>query len=414
MSEQQPPPQPPAFRALVTRKGDEDAHRVVEALNPGAIGSEEELRCLLGVPKGAVLDVFDDEFGQFVRFEWKRNCLAAHRRPRFRWTEAVVPPAQAPPAGTATVRLDEDRSAEQDRATLKLAMADVEQWARKHESLSFGVMRAGDNQLFLGRINGDAVVGCSLYVHEEGVRTELTAQFIAPGLADVRTLPVEERANVAMWALQETWPLKRGGWSVSPKTGTLTVMVPVLRRFVTGGGLEPLCSGSLTLGFVSLQAAVAAAVIMLPRVRCGVAAEKEKEKDEGEGETGLTGALHALLRASLARHATDDDDDDDGFEYAFDWPCMVGKNPEGETKRLDRRPEALARFGAGLRHGQRVQSDGKKMTVLGVGLAGKRPSLFLLPDGWGGGGVLRPGRVDHWAGEMVATDEPDVVPVRYR
>ena len=88
---------------------------------------------------------------------------------------------------------------------------------------------------------------------------------------------------------------------------------------------------------------------------------------------------------------------------------------------LDRRPEALARFGQGLRHGQRVccntertGSGGACMTVLGVGCGNdsRKPCLFLLPDqGWAGGGVLFDGRTDHWASLLVPLNEEDVVPV---
>lgn len=359
------------FRALVTRNED-NAHHVAEINDPDAVTGEEELRRLLGVPEAhaARLEVFDEEFGVFARFDWRPGCLAG--RMKFR-TVATLPTPFLLPSPVDDAAAGSLRDA---------AQRDVEQWARANQRFNFHVERAGP-LLLLGTLLDCAVVGCASYALEEGVKTELFARFTRLGLDKVNRRPGPERARVVTWAVAANYRLKRGHWSIAPG-GALTATVPVVRRYVSNGVIEPLCPAAMELVLATLFGLVNSAVAKLSG-----SGSQQKQKEDAADE----------------------------FEYVFDWRCRVGKGPAGlSVKAMDRRPEALARFGKGLRHGQRVRirtGNQQGATVLGVALAGPRdvPSLYLRPDDWAGAGVLETGPVDHWVREIEPIDEPDVVPV---
>lgn len=309
-------------------------------------------------------------------------------------------------AENGTLRVPEmpTESGDSAGAVLRAATDDVEGWARANKNAQFFVARVGEEALLLGCLENGAVVTVSVYLHEEGARIELCARLMG---VDVRAMPPDEQRHVALWMLNDNAKRKRGAWTLPGESPE--IVVPVLRRRVAPGSaaLEPFAAvrAELDLAFQTLAAAVLTAESELPRALSGEVDPFAHASRPGGPAPAMPAVLRDLLLGS--------DEPDDGFAYVFDWPHRIGRTQQRIQRPLDRRPEALARFGAGLRHGQRLRPKercGPGMTVLGVGPSGPddRPSLYLLPDGWEGGGVLRTGRYDHWL-ELAPTDEPDVV-----
>lgn len=151
-----------------------------------------------------------------------------------------------------------------DDALLRTASADIEQWAREKPDTQFALHRLDDTHFLLGFLSEKWLLTCTVYIMEEGVCAKLSAFS-----TDFNELPADERVCVTLAVASINSTLVRGSWSVASENGTLMFTVPLMRRFTSQSSIEPLCTASLNLVFLSVVAGVCEVDRFLPHVRSG-------------------------------------------------------------------------------------------------------------------------------------------------